>query len=94
VQPVFFAFAKPFWDKLTPAQQSAIRTQARAAAEANDKSRLADEQELVAFFEKSGLKITKPDLAPFRTAVAKQYEADGLAAKWLPGLAQKIADIK
>ena len=94
VQPVFFAFAKPFWDKLTPAQQAVMRAQARAAAEYNDKSRQGEEAEMVAFFEKAGLKITRPDLAPFRAAVAKQYETDGLAAKWTAGLAQRIAETR
>lgn len=92
VQPVFFAFAKPFWDKLTPAQQETIRKHARAAAEFNDTGRIAEEKELLAFFENAGLKVARPDLAPFRAAVAKQYETDGLAAKWAPGLAKRVAD--
>ena len=94
VQPVFFAFAKPFWDKLTPAQQTVMRAQGRAAADFNDKSRQGEEAEMITFFEKAGLKIARPDLASFRAAVAKQYETDGLAAKWTPGLAQRIAETR
>ena len=94
VQPVFFSLAKPFWDKLTPEQQEVIRKHAKTAAEMNDKARLQEESELVAFFEKAGLRISKPDLAPFRASVAKQYETDGIAQKWVPGLAQKIADVR
>lgn len=94
VQPVFFSLAKPFWDKFNPEQQEVIRKHALAAAEMNDKARLREESELVAFFEKAGLKISRPDLAPFQASVAKQYEIDGIAQKWAPGLAQKIADVR
>jgi tripartite ATP-independent transporter DctP family solute receptor len=94
VQPVFFAFSKPFWDKLNSEQQEVVRKHARAAAEINDKARLQEESELLAFFEKAGLKISKPDLAPFRASVAKQYETDGIAQKWKPGLAQRIGDVR
>jgi tripartite ATP-independent transporter DctP family solute receptor len=94
VQPVFFAFAKPFWDKLTPEQQAVIRKQVRLAAEFNDSSRIAEEKDMVAFFEKAGLKVTAPDLAPFRAAVAQQYQEAGLAQKWAPGLAAAIADVR
>jgi TRAP-type C4-dicarboxylate transport system substrate-binding protein len=91
IQPVFFAIAKPFWDRLTPPQQAAIRTEARAAAQFNDDGRLAEEQEIVGTFERAGLAIARPDLAPFRAAVARQYETDGLAARWTPGLLARMA---
>jgi TRAP-type C4-dicarboxylate transport system substrate-binding protein len=90
VQPVFFAIAKPFWDRMSPAQQSAIREAGRAAAQFNDDGRLAEEQEIVATFERAGLRIARPDLAPFKASVARQYEADGLAARWMPGLLSRM----
>jgi TRAP-type C4-dicarboxylate transport system substrate-binding protein len=90
VQPVFFAFARPFWDRLSAAQQAVMREQARAAAQFNDDGRLAEEGEIVSAFERAGLTIARPDRAPFRAAVARQYEADGLAARWAPGLAARI----
>lgn len=91
IQPVFFAIAKPVWDKMTPAQQAAFRKHAKEAATFNDTSRLAEEKEMVAFFEKAGLKVTTPDLAAFQASVKKQYEEAGLSQKWAPGLADKIA---
>jgi TRAP-type transport system periplasmic protein len=94
IQPVFFAIAKPIWDKMTPEQQTVFRKQAKEAASFNDTSRLAEEKEMVAFFEKAGLKVTTPDLVPFRASVRKQYEEAGLAQKWAPGLADKIADVR
>lgn len=90
IQPVFLAFAKPVWDRLSPIQQDVMRRHARSAAEFNDSSRLGEEKELVAFFHSAGLKISTPDLAPFRTSVARQYEVEGLAQKWQPGLLQRI----
>lgn len=94
VQPVAFAVAKPVWDKFTPAQQAVLRKHARMAAEFNDKGRLQDEKELVAFFEKAGLKVTKPDLAAFKASVDKQYAEAGLSQKWQAGLAERIANTK
>jgi len=94
VQPVFFAIAKPVWDKLTPQQQAAFRKHAKEAAQFNDTSRLAAEKEMVSFFEKAGLKVTTPDLAAFRDSEKKQYDEAGLSQQWTPGLAAKIADVR
>lgn len=94
VQPVFYAFAKPFWDKLSATQQAAIRKAARESADYNDNSRLAEEKDLADFFVKQGVKVSTPDVAAFRASVAKQYADSGLAAKWQPGLLDKIAAVK
>lgn len=94
IQPVFFAIAKPVWDKMTPAQQEVFRKHAKEAATFNDTSRLAEEKEMVGFFEKAGLKVTTPDLAAFQASVKKQYEEAGLSQKWAPGLAEKIASTR
>ena len=94
VQPVFFAFAKPFWDKLTPAQQAVLRKSAHEASEYGNTSRIAEEKQLVDFFVKAKLKVTTPDLAAFRASVDKQYKESGLAATWQPGLQEKILAVK
>ena len=94
VQPVFYAIAKPFWDKLSPAQQDALRKAAQASSKFNDDSRIAEEKQLVDFFTKAGLKVSTPDLAAFRTSVDKQYAESGLAAKWMPGLRDKVNAVK
>ncbi len=85
VQPVAFAIAKPVWDKLTPAQQDAMRKHARTAADFNDKGRLQEEKEFIEFFKKAGLKITEPDLAAFKASVDKHYADAGLSQKWQAG---------
>jgi tripartite ATP-independent transporter DctP family solute receptor len=41
IQPVFFNVAKPFHDKLSPAQQQALAAASVAAAKANDDGRIA-----------------------------------------------------
>lgn len=94
VQPVFFAFAKPFWDRLTPAQQATLRKAARESSDYGDFNRLAEEKQLADFFTKAGLKVTTPDIAAFRTSVDKQYVESGLAAAWQPGLKEKILAVK
>jgi TRAP-type C4-dicarboxylate transport system substrate-binding protein len=92
IQPVFFAFAKPFWDRLTPPQQEAIRSNARAAAEYNDTSRIGEEGQLEAFFRSAGLRVDTPDIAAFEASVAAQYRESGLAARWGAGLVDRIRD--
>ena len=94
VQPVFFAIAKPVWDKFTQAQKDVLSRHARAAADFNDKGRVQDEKELVEFFRKSGLRVTEPDVAAFRASVEKQYQEAGLVQKWQAGLQQRIVDTK
>ena len=94
VQPIFYAIAKPFWDKLSPAQQEALRKAARESSKANDDAKMAEEKQMVDFFVKAGLKVTTPDLNAFRASVDKQYQESGLAAKWMPGLKEKVLAVK
>jgi TRAP-type transport system periplasmic protein len=94
IQPVFYAVAKPFWDKLTPAQQEAMRNAARESSKFNDDNRLAEERELSKFFATAGLRVTTPDIAAFRASVEKQYQESGLAAKWKPGLREQIQAVR
>jgi TRAP-type transport system periplasmic protein len=94
LQPVFFAVAKPYWDKLNAAQQAVLRKAAADATEYNDKSRLAEEKEMVDFFVKAGLKVTTPDVNAFRASVEKQYTEAGLSQKWEPGLKDKISAVR
>ena len=55
VQPVFFAIAKPVWDKLNPDQRNALDAAARKTAKAGSDLRLADEKAIVAGAEGSRL---------------------------------------
>lgn len=91
IQPVFFAIARPVWNRMGAPQQAAFRDAAAAAARFNDDGRRAEEQEIAGAFERAGLVITRPDLGGFRASVARQYEVDGLAGRWTPGLLARMA---
>ena len=71
-----------------------MRKAARESSKFNDESRLGEERQLAEYFVKAGLKITTPDVTSFRTSVDRQYAESGLAAKWMPGLKEKILAVK
>jgi tripartite ATP-independent transporter DctP family solute receptor len=90
IQPVFFSVPKPFWDKLTPAQQSAVQTACVAASKQNDEARLADEQQITGAMKSRGLAVDSPDLAPFRALADKVYAEDSGAKAWDAGMAKQV----
>ena len=94
VQPVFFAIAKPVFDKLTPAQQTELRAAAREAADAQVAKTLQDEKSAIDTFKAAGIRIVEPDIAAFRTAVQNEYKQSGLAAKWKAGLTDRVLAVK
>ena len=94
LQPVFFSIAKPFWDKLTPAQQTALTEASIAAAKANDSGRLADEQSVADAMKARGLAVDAPDLAPFRAMADKLYAEDAGAKTWDMAMAKQVLDTK
>src|SRR5438045_1849951 len=66
VQPVFYAIAKPYWDKLSAGQKSKVQAAATQAAKWNDEQRLADEKTVIDGLAVKGLTVTRPDLGAFR----------------------------
>ena len=91
VQPTFIAVSKPFFDKLPPDQQSAIRAAAKEAAEFQIAGSRKDELDALDEFRKdSKLKVVEPDVAAFKAAVQAEYKASGLMDKWKPGLLNRI----
>ena len=94
LQPVFFSIARPFWDKLTPAQQAALTAAAIAAAKGNDDGRLADERDIIGVMKAKGIAIDSPDLAPFRALADKLYADDAGAKAWDATLAKQVLDTK
>lgn len=94
VQPVFFAIAKPAFDKLTPAQQAELRAAAREAADFEIAKTLEDEKSAADTFRAAGIKIVEPDIPAFRAAVMEQYKESGMMARWKPGLAEKVEAIR
>lgn len=65
------------WAKLTPEQQKIFREESKAAGAYMRKSIMAEEADQVARIEKAGVKVTRPDLAPFRSAMGPAYERIG-----------------
>jgi tripartite ATP-independent transporter DctP family solute receptor len=94
VQPVFLAIAKPFFDKLTPAQQAELRASAREAADMQIAKTLLDEKSALDTFRAANIRISEPDATAFRTVVLKEYDNSGMAAKWKPGLLARIQAVK
>lgn len=90
VQPVFFAMAKPVFDRLTPAQQETLKAAAMEAAATEAARTIADEKAALEAFGKAGIVISRPDLAPFRANAARLYSEEGYDRKWQPGLKEKI----
>ena len=62
------------WVKLTPEQQTILREESKAAGDGMRKSIIAEEEGLVAKMADAGVKVTRPDLAPFRAAMEPAYQ--------------------
>lgn len=60
--------------KLTTAQQQIVREEAKRAGDFVRKTLNNEETDLVAKMEKAGVKITRPDPAPFREAAKGAYD--------------------
>jgi len=82
VQPVFFAIAKPYWEKLSPGQRTKVQMAAVKAARWNDEQRLNDEKTVIDGLGAKGLTVTRPDLAAFRANADKVYASAEAAKAW------------
>jgi TRAP-type C4-dicarboxylate transport system substrate-binding protein len=94
VQPVFFDIAKPFWDKLTPEQQTIVAAAARNAAKLNDSGRLADEKAVVDALKGRGLAVDAIDLTPFRAMADKVYDESDVTKVWDAGLIHRVMEAR
>ncbi len=71
------------WNALSPEHQAAIEEAMVEAISYNDESRIAREEELIAFFESEGLTVTYPDIEDFKTNVqAKYQENTEMVSSW------------
>ncbi len=68
------------WAKLTPGQQQILREESAAAGAAERQQLESEEQGQIAKMEQAGMKVTKPDLAPFRAAMEPAYKKIGAFA--------------
>jgi len=69
--------SKKSWAKLTPAQQQIFREESKAAGAYMRKAIVAEEEDQIARMEKAGMAVTRPNLAPFRTAMGPAYVTIG-----------------
>lgn len=90
VQPVFINIATPAWNKLAPAQRSALETAAKRAGTSNDQTRIADEKTVIDGVVGRGLTIGTPDLAAFRANADKVYAESDLAKAWNGDLMKQV----
>ena len=65
------------WAKLTPEQKKIFREESKAAGAYMRKAIMAEEADQIARMEKAGVKVTRPDLVPFRAAMGPAYERIG-----------------
>jgi TRAP-type transport system periplasmic protein len=94
VQPVFLNVAKPFYDKLAPAQKQALATACVSAAKVNDEGRLADEASVAQAVKARGLAVDAPDLAPFRALADKVYGGADEAKVWDAAMARQVIETR
>jgi TRAP-type C4-dicarboxylate transport system substrate-binding protein len=94
VQPVLFAVAKPFFDRLSAEQKKTVQAAAVRAARWNDEQRLADEKNVADGLAAKGLTVSRPDLAPFRANADKVYAASDFAKAWDRRMLDEVAAVR
>jgi len=73
--PVPLAVSESRWQALTGPQRAAVEMAARDASRFSRQSVVNEEQRLLALMAEQGAKVARPDLAPWRDAVVKVYDA-------------------
>jgi tripartite ATP-independent transporter DctP family solute receptor len=65
------------WAKLSPEHRTILKEESRAAGDYMRRTLISQEADLVAKMEQAGVKVTRPNLAPFRAAMGSAYEKIG-----------------
>jgi tripartite ATP-independent transporter DctP family solute receptor len=65
------------WAKLTAEQKKIFQEESKSAGALMRKAIIAQEADQIAKMEKAGIKVTRPDLAPFRAVMGPAYERIG-----------------
>ena len=94
VQPIFYAIAKPFFDKLSPDQREKIQAAATRAARWNDEQRLNDEKTVIEGLAAKGLTVSRPDLGPFRANAEKVYATADAAKAWDRRMMEEVMAVR
>lgn len=72
--PLLHVMSVKSWVKLTPAQQTIVREESKAAGDGLRKKIMAEENELIAKMVEAGVKVTRPDPKPFRAQMEPAYQ--------------------
>ena len=94
VDSLFIVIANKTWLALSAAEQAKVKAAAVAAVKFNNDNRVSEEAQLLTFFQKQGLKISKPNVDAFRQAVQSAYSQSDMAQHWPKDLVQRINAIK
>lgn len=94
VQPIFYAIAKPYFDKLTPDQRQKVQAAATRAAKWNDDNRLNDEKTVIDGLAAQGLAVARPDLAVFRANAEKVYANADAAKAWDRRMMEEVMAVR
>ena len=94
VDGIFIAIANKTWNALNATQKQNVLAAAQAAAQFNNENRIKEEAQIVDFFKKEGLQVSKPDVDAFRKAVQGTYANSEYAKVWPAGLLERINNTK
>ena len=94
VQPFILVVGEQFMGRLTAPEQEAVRAAARGAMDELLAETSAAERDLVSVFESRGISFLTPDRDAFRASVMRQFEQEGLTARWRAGLLDRIAGVR
>ena len=94
VDSLFIAISNKAWNALSSMQKQKVTLAAQAAADFNNDNTINEENQLIEFFKKQGLKVTNPDVATFRKTVQAQYQASDYSKVWNKELVEKINAVK
>ncbi|MEC7760802.1 MAG: TRAP transporter substrate-binding protein DctP [Pseudomonadota bacterium] len=82
--------SKEVWDGLSDDQKATVQSAADAAIDWSTEQHLAQEQELVEFFEGEGMTFHTPDVDAFRSFAQDKYLNSDLSKDWPEGMLDKI----
>lgn len=74
INDVNYIVSELTWEKLPEDLQDILKEATVGAATYHTELFVNEEAELIQYFEEQGVTVTKPDLAPFKEAVAKSYQ--------------------
>ncbi len=94
VQPIFYAIARPYYDKLSPEQREKLAAAAVRAARWNDEQRMSDEKTVIDGLSAKGLAVARPELAPFRANADKIYANADAAKAWDRKMMEEVLAVR